>query len=143
MNVHKGLRIGRATTRSEGHDLLSAAQGILICCRAPPGAESADFSVGPPAGDSEQAAVAWDAYWGYDCAAQRGLCDAVYKHLGITESSWQALKMLPSVSANRPAIQLSKILGKYGLPVTYSNKQSSKSLCALCFAMRQCSIYEW
>ena len=66
-------------------------------CRAPPGAEAANFSVGPPAGDSDAAAVAWDAYWGFDCVAQRGLCDAMYSHLGIAQSSWQALKMLPAV----------------------------------------------
>ena len=72
---------------------------MLMVCRAPPGAEAANFSVGPPAGDSEAAAVAWDAYWGFDCVAQRGLCDAMYSHLGIAQSSWQALKMLPSVSA--------------------------------------------
>lgn len=66
-------------------------------CRAPPGAEAADFSVGPPAGDSEAAAVAWEAYWGFDCVAKRGLCNAIYSHLGVVESSWQALKMLPMV----------------------------------------------
>lgn len=70
----------------------------MVVCRAPPGAESADFSVGPPAGDSEAAATAWDAYWGFDCAAKRGLCDAAYSHLHITEFSWQALKLLPLVS---------------------------------------------
>ena len=71
---------------------------MLVGCRAPPGAEAANFSVGPPAGDSEAAAAAWDAYWGFDCVAQRGLCDAMYSHLGVAQSSWQALKMLPSVS---------------------------------------------
>ena len=66
--------------------------------RAPPGAEAGGFTVGPPAGDSEATAVAWDAYWGFDCVAQRGLCSAIYSHLHIVDSSWQALKMLPSVS---------------------------------------------
>ncbi|CAK0785406.1 hypothetical protein CVIRNUC_008615 [Coccomyxa viridis] len=65
---------------------------------APPGAEAGGFTVGPPAGDSEAAAVAWDAYWGYDCVAQRGLCNAIYSHLQIVDSSWQALKMLPLVA---------------------------------------------
>ena len=73
-------------------------------CRAPPGAEATNFSVGPPAGESEEAAVAWDAYWGFDCVAQRGLCDAMYSHLAIAQSSWQALKMLPAVSAQRTAL---------------------------------------
>ena len=54
--------------------------------------------MGPPAGDSKATAVAWHAYWGFDCVAQRGLCDAIYSHLHIVDSSWQALKMLPSVS---------------------------------------------
>ena len=76
---------------------------MLDECRAPPGAEAANFSVGPPAGDSEAAAAAWDAYWGFDCVAQRGLCDAMYSHLGIAQSSWQALKMLPAVSNPRMA----------------------------------------
>ena len=76
---------------------------MLDECRAPPGAEAANFSVGPPAGDSEAAAAAWDAYWGFDCVAQRGLCDAMYSHLGIAQSSWQALKMLPAVSTPRMA----------------------------------------
>ena len=78
-----------------------------MVCRAPPGAEAASFSVGPPAGDSEAAAVAWDAFWGFDCVAQRGLCDVVYSHLGIAQSSWQALKMLPAVSPPHTALWLS------------------------------------
>ena len=57
--------------------------------------------MGPPAGDSEAAAVAWDAYWGFDCVAQRGMCNAIYSHLQIVDSSWQALKMLPSVSTQK------------------------------------------
>lgn len=79
--------------------ITTADRPVLPARRAPPGAEAGGFTVGPPAGDSEAAAVAWDAYWGYDCVAQRGLCNAIYSHLQIVDSSWQALKMLPLVSA--------------------------------------------
>ena len=79
-------------------DVHIASKPVLPARRAPPGAEAGGFTVGPPAGDSEAAAGAWDAYWGFDCVAQRGLCNAIYSHLQIVDSSWQALKMLPSVS---------------------------------------------
>ncbi len=66
--------------------------------RAPRGAETANFAAGPPAGENDSASAAWDAFWGWDCCAPGGLCERLYAHLGISESSWPALKMLPAVS---------------------------------------------
>lgn len=57
-----------------------------------------NFAAGPPAGDDDAASAAWDAFWGWDCCAPGGLCERVYAHLGISDSSWPALKMLPAVS---------------------------------------------
>lgn len=58
-----------------------------------------NFAAGPPAGDGDAAAAAWDAFWGWDCCAPGGLCERVYAHLSIAESSWPALKMLPAVDS--------------------------------------------
>lgn len=66
-------------------------------CRAAPGAEAQGYSEGPPAGESEAAAAAWDLFWGWDCCAPGGLCERVYARLGIARSSWTALKALPVV----------------------------------------------
>ena len=65
--------------------------------RAAPGAEAQGFSEGPPAGESEAAAAAWDLFWGWDCCAPGGLCERAYVRLGIARSSWTALKALPAV----------------------------------------------
>ena len=40
----------------------------------------------------------WDVYWGYDLVHAEGLLDRTLAKLGITESSWAGLKVLPEVA---------------------------------------------
>ena len=79
--------------------------------RAPPGADAEGFRAGPPAGQDEAAAAAWDRFWGWDCCGPGGLCERVYARLHVAPSSWTALKMLPAVrwafSHARAAMQMS------------------------------------
>lgn len=46
---------------------------------------------------------AWDAFWGWDCAGPKGLCDRVYQHLQIPRAEWPGLKHLPTASDNNSA----------------------------------------
>lgn len=41
---------------------------------------------------------AWDAYWGWDCAGPKGLCERIYQHLQIPTAEWPGLKHLPTAS---------------------------------------------
>ena len=59
----------------------------------------ARFSAGPPAGEDDAAAAAWDAFWGWDCCGPGGLCERVYGSLHIPRASWAGLKMLPAARA--------------------------------------------
>ncbi|CAL8463668.1 g3202 [Coccomyxa elongata] len=91
LSLHRTQEETGATWRHGGED------GHLRPWGAPRGAETANFSAEPPAGEDDAASAAWDAFWGWDCCAPGGLCERVYAHLGISESSWPALKMLPAM----------------------------------------------
>lgn len=49
--------------------------------------------------EDPSADAAWDAFWGFDCVAQGGLCERAYSLLHIPETAWPGLKQLPQVQS--------------------------------------------
>ena len=71
-----------------------SAHGVF--CREPQGSAQQQFltEASPKLDDS-----AWDAYWGWDCAGPKGLCERIYQHLKIPTGDWSGLKHLPTASS--------------------------------------------
>ena len=66
---------------------------------AQPGASHSDCRALILAPQSQDTAQDDASFWGFDCLAPgQGLCDRVYRHLGVPESKFVALKHLPQVS---------------------------------------------